>query len=90
MRATSARLTDDPRPKLVLSGHIHARCATTAGSLLQLTVGALIEPPFDATIVDIDPEVVSRSARRLGPVAEPDPVFAADEERWRWDGHAWT
>jgi hypothetical protein len=85
-----ARLAHDPRPKVLLSGHIHARCSTHAGPLLQLTVGALIEPPFDATIVDVDPDGVSRSVRRLGPVAEPDPVFAADEEQWRWDGHAWA
>ena len=63
-----ARLVGDPRPKLVLSGHIHARCSTHAGPLLQLTVGALIEPPFDATIVEIDPSGlgVHRTARRLG------------------------
>jgi predicted phosphodiesterase len=85
-----SQLADDRRPKVVLSGHIHARCSTIAGSLLQLTVGALIEPPFDATIVEIDPEGVSRSARRLGPVAETDPVFAADEERWRLVHGGWS
>ena len=42
-----------PRPKLVLSGHIHSRTSTDAGPLLQSTVGAVIEPPFDATIVEI-------------------------------------
>ncbi len=84
-----SQLADDRRPKLVLSGHIHARCSIVASSLLQLTVGALIEPPFDATIVEIDPEGVRRSARRLGPVAETDPVFAAGEERWRWVGDRW-
>ena len=84
-----SQLLEDSRPKLVLSGHIHARCSIAAGSLLQLTVGALIEPPFDATIVEIDPEGVRRTARRLGAVAETDPVFAADEERWRWAGSRW-
>jgi hypothetical protein len=49
----------------------------------------LIEPPFDATIVEIDSGGVSRSARRLGEVGEPDPVFTPDEERWRWDGQSW-
>ena len=62
-----ARLRSDPRPKLVLSGHIHSRSSTTSGLLLQFTVGAVIEPPFDATIVEIDPDGVSRTARRLGP-----------------------
>ena len=78
----------DRRPAVGLSGHIHARTSATAGSLLQLTVGALIEPPFDATIVELDGDTVARTARRLGPVAETDPVFAADE-RWRWAGEGW-
>lgn len=86
-----ARLAVDPRPKLVLSGHIHARCATHVGSLLQLTVGALIEPPFDATIVEVDTVslAVRRTARRLGPLAEIDPVFVGDDERWRSVGDHW-
>ena len=77
------------RPTLILSGHIHARTSVAAGTLLQLTVGAVIEPPFDATVVEVGAEAVRRRARRLGPVAVTDPVFAADEEAWRWDGEAW-
>jgi predicted phosphodiesterase len=87
-----SRLRSDPRPKLVLSGHIHARCSTHAGTLLQLTVGALIEPPFDATIVEIDGTglEVLRTARRLGEIAVTDPVFAADDERWQWADDRWA
>jgi len=79
------RLRSDPRPKVVLSGHIHARCSTHDGPLLQFAVGALIEPPFDATIVELDPAALSagRSARRLGELAVTDPVFVGEEERWR-------
>ncbi len=83
-------LRSDPRPKLVLSGHIHARCSAHEGSLLQFTVGALIEPPFDATLVEIDRTSVRRTARRLGEVAVTDPVFAADDERWQWVGDHWA
>ena len=85
-----AGLAAGARPTVVLSGHIHARTATSAGSLLQLTVGAVIEPPFDATVVEIDAESVRRTARRLGPVAVTDPVFAADEEAWGWAGGGWV
>ena len=51
----------------------------------------MIEPPFDATLVEIDTTgpAVRRTARRLGDVAVTDPVFAADEERWQWDGARW-
>ena len=85
------KLRSDARPKLVLSGHIHARCSTHEGPLLQLTVGALIEPPFDATIVEIDPTSLSarRTARRLGEIAVTDPVFAADDELWQWTNDRW-
>jgi predicted phosphodiesterase len=85
------QLQSDPRPKVVLSGHIHARCSSHDGQLLQFTVGALIEPPFDATIVEIDAssQTVRREARRQGEIAETDPVLAPDDERWHWaDG--WT
>jgi predicted phosphodiesterase len=83
------RLRSDSRPTLVLSGHIHARCSTHAGPLLQFTVGAVIEPPFDATLVDIDGSSVRRTSRRLGQIAVTDPVFAADDERWLWTGDRW-
>ena len=86
-----AELRADSRPKLVLSGHIHARCTAPAGSLLQFTVGAVIEPPFDATVVEIDPTALSvrRTARRLGEIAVTDPVFAPDVEQWQRVGHRW-
>jgi Calcineurin-like phosphoesterase len=82
-------LRSDSKPKLVLSGHIHARCSTHVGPLLQFTVGALIEPPFDATLVEIDGTSVTRTARRLGEIAVTDPVFAEDDERWDWTGDRW-
>jgi len=85
-------LRSDPRPKVVLSGHIHARCSTHDGPLLQFTVGALIEPPFDATIVEIDTTSLSvrRTARRLGEIAITDPVFAGDDERWERTDDRWA
>ncbi len=79
-------------PVVVLSGHTHVRCSSIAGAMLQLTVGALIEPPFDATILEVDPVSisVSRHSRRLGPVAPLDPVFAPDQERWTWTSEGWA
>jgi hypothetical protein len=85
------RLRSDPRPKIVLSGHIHVRCSAHDGPLLQLAVGAMIEPPFDATIVDLDASDVSvrRTARRLGEIPVTDPVFAPDDERWQRPDDRW-
>lgn len=87
-----AELLADARPKVVLSGHIHARCSTAQGPLLQFTAGALIEPPFDATIVELDAMGPSarRTARRLGGIAALDPVFAGDDERWRSTDDHWV
>jgi predicted phosphodiesterase len=86
------RVRSDVRPKVVLSGHIHARCSTHDGPLLQFTVGALIEPPFDATILEIDATALSvrRTARRLGEIAVTDPVFAGDDERWQRSDGRWV
>jgi hypothetical protein len=86
-----SRLGSALRPTLVLSGHIHARCTIHDGPLLQFMVGALIEPPFDATIVEIDATRlrVRRTARRLGEVAPIDPVFSADDERWQQSDDRW-
>jgi calcineurin-like phosphoesterase family protein len=86
------QLRSDPRPKLVLSGHIHARCSTHDGPLLQFTVGALIEPPFDSTIVEIDAAALSvrRTTRRLGAIALVDPVFAGDDESWQRTDDRWV
>jgi hypothetical protein len=86
------RLCADPLPKVLLSGHIHARCSAQSGPLLQFTVGAVIEPPFDATILELDPTgpTTRRTARRLGEIAVTDPVFAPDEESWGWSGGGWA
>jgi hypothetical protein len=86
------QLGSDSRPKVILCGHIHARCSTHDGPLLQFMVGAMIEPPFDATIVEIDATSISawRTARRLGEIAPIDPVFAGDDERWRRTDHRWV
>jgi hypothetical protein len=77
-------------PTVVLCGHIHARCSRADGAVLQLMVGAMIEPPFDATIVEIDGTSVRRTARRLGDVPVTDPVFSADEERWQLLDDRWA
>lgn len=87
-----AKCVAKSQPALVLSGHVHARCTRTHGALLQLSVGALIEPPFDAAIVDValgPPPTVHRRSHRLGPVAAFEPVFAPEEEQWEWTGTEW-
>jgi predicted phosphodiesterase len=85
-------LVGSTTPIVIVNGHLHARCTATHRSLLQLTVGALVEPPFDCTVIEVSlgAEVhVQRRAVRLGAPALVNPVFAADEEQWRLDGERW-
>jgi 3',5'-cyclic AMP phosphodiesterase CpdA len=78
-------------PLVVLGGHIHARITRTAGVVLQMTSGALIEPPFDASIISMsaDRRTVRRVTRRLGERAHADPVFVSDDEAWTFDDGHW-
>jgi predicted phosphodiesterase len=76
-------------PTLVVCGHLHVRESTTSGMLLQLASGALIEPPFEATIVDAQPAGdglrVTRTAHELDAAPERrDPRLAPAEETWRF------
>lgn len=81
-------------PTVVFSGHVHARCSATAGYVLQLTVAAMIESPFECTVVDIDftdDDAISarRRAFSLGDAAAANPVFAPEDERWEWRDNRW-
>lgn len=89
------RLVDHRAPVVVLSGHVHARATVKSGTALQLSAGALVEPPYECAIVDIDAVadgsiVVRRRCQRL--LAEwraREPVFVPDDESWRFDGDRW-
>jgi predicted phosphodiesterase len=64
-------------PTLILNGHLHARDTYQQGNVLQMTVGSLIEAPFELTILDIAVEpsamLVERRATNLaaGPAIAP-------------------
>lgn len=95
-RAEIQSLLEESRvPTVVFSGHVHSRCSATAGHVLQLTVGAMIESPFDCTIVDIDfgddgTIAIRRRAYTLGAAAAINPVFTPEDEWWEWRGERWT
>jgi predicted phosphodiesterase len=82
------------RPVVVLSGHIHARDSHACGNVLQLSAGALIEPPHEVAIVDVRvarAEIrVRRRAHVLGPAgARTDPVLAPADEAWTFGAGGW-
>lgn len=94
--AVAQALTARTAPTVVVSGHVHVRAVATDGSVLQLTQSALIEPPFDAALVelDINPDGVlhvTRRTRRAGTArAAYEPELAAADGAWRFDGVRWA
>jgi predicted phosphodiesterase len=82
-------------PTVVVTGHMHVRDSAAAGPILQISCGALVEPPFDATLLSLEADgdsvTVERTARELGAARERrNPRLAPDHERWRFTpGRGW-
>jgi predicted phosphodiesterase len=74
-------------PTVVLSGHLHIRDSAASGSLLQLGFGALVEPPFEATVLEIEGDAaalsIGRAAHELDRAEEGrDPRLVPAREIW--------
>lgn len=81
-------------PTVVLCGHLHARDSVSAGRVLQLGFGALIEPPHEIALVELDPgngypRVRRRTLELGGAAPECDPALAPRVEEWTFDGDRW-
>lgn len=82
-------------PTVVVGGHVHARAAATAGPVLQLTSGAMVEPPYECAVIELErpaQEVlrVRRTSVRLRePGSSREPVFSPEHEEWVFDGAHW-
>lgn len=86
-------IEQDSTPVVVLHGHVHARMARRCRAMLQLGFGALIEPPFDCAVVQLDlgtPPSVKRQCHRLGPLARVEPVFSPEVESWSLVDGVWS
>jgi predicted phosphodiesterase len=90
------RLLGHPAPVLVMGGHIHARACATRGPVLQLSCGALVEPPYECALVDLDLSdggvmtVRRQCLRLLGQAGPNEPVFSPEQEAWRFEGGRWA
>jgi predicted phosphodiesterase len=75
-------------PVVVLSGHLHLRAITHDANVLQLAFAALVEPPYEVAVLDIDVDAASVSYR-CESVTEPDaeriPVLDPPTGRWSFD-----
>ena len=76
------------RPAVALSGHLHLRGVTTEANVLQLVFAALVEPPYEVAVVEIDVDATS-VAYQCASVVEPDaerlPVLDPPSGRWAFD-----
>lgn len=82
-------------PTLVLHGHLHVRDEIVQDSLLQLSFAALIEPPHEIGILDIDSDTHGlRLQRRNIGVADFEathlPVLSPAETTWLCRGGVWS
>jgi predicted phosphodiesterase len=87
-------LADRTGPSIVLHGHFHVRDAATRGPILQLGFAALVEPPNEVAVLDLDRgggELAVRIRRLpIEPVpAERLPVLVPPTQAWRFAGGAW-
>ena len=88
-------LLERQAPTVVVNGHLHLRDAQTRGGVLQLSCAALVEPPFEVTLVELGFEEESFFVRRRsGPVLPmPDgvqiPALSPAREEWVFEGGAW-
>jgi calcineurin-like phosphoesterase family protein len=94
-RELAGLLMERSAPTLAIGGHVHARATLADGPLLQLTGGALVEPPYECAVIDVEVGTsgslaVRRECLRL---REPDggrePVLAPEREAWLFDGWQW-
>jgi calcineurin-like phosphoesterase family protein len=87
--AVEAALRPRRRPTLVLSGHLHVRDSVATGSILQMVFGAMVEPPFEAALLEVerdgDSVTVERTAHELDKGRERrNPRMVPARERWRF------
>ena len=87
-------LAKRPGPTVVLHGHFHVRDSATRGAILQLGFAALVEPPNEVAILDLDrdDDVLVVRVRRLPiePVAaERLPVLVPPVQAWHFARGAW-
>jgi hypothetical protein len=84
-----------PAPTVLLGGHAHVRAGLAEGPILQLSAGALVEPPYECALIEIEVEpdgglaVKRRCPRLLESAAPREPIFSPEEESWRFGSGSW-
>lgn len=80
---------------IVAAGHMHVRDAHAEGRVLQLLQAAMIEPPFDAAVLDVRTEadgavhVTRRALSTSDQRGTYEPTLAEPVGTWRFEGGRW-
>ena len=86
---------DRSAPTIVLSGHIHVRDAHAEGPVLQLVQSALIEPPWEAAVLDVRTDLdggvlaTRRTLRTSDRRVAHEPTLVEPVGSWRFTNGAW-
>lgn len=88
-------LLERSAPTVVVNGHIHLRDVCVQGGVLQVSCAALVEPPFEITLLDVEHEG-SRLVVRLHSVplvpslaVRAPPTFSPPQQEWIFEEGAW-
>lgn len=90
------RLRSRVAPTVIAHGHLHVRHALADGAILQVSCAALIEPPFEATLLEVELSseglIVRRGSVSLAtaPPTTVLPVLSGSHQRWRFRGSRWS
>lgn len=82
-------------PTVVIHGHLHLRDACTTGPVLQIGCAALIEPPYERAVIEVDELegrlTVTVAHRSVAPVPKVRlPVLAPADAIWTFKSGRWT
>lgn len=88
-------LLERAAPTVVVHGHAHIRDACAVGAVLQISCAALIEPPFEMTLLDIETDGAWITVRRKSVPVVPSPavrlpLLSPSEGRWVFEAGAWS
>jgi 3',5'-cyclic AMP phosphodiesterase CpdA len=81
-------------PTIVVHGHAHVRAAEADGVLLQLACAALIEPPFDVSLLTIErtTDATTVQLARMPLLEAPQvrlPILSPVADSWIYQNHRW-
>ncbi|HZC18805.1 MAG TPA: metallophosphoesterase [Rubrobacteraceae bacterium] len=81
-------------PTVATTGHVHLLYSCISGSVLQVACPGLVEPPFEVTFLDLEPENEGFFVRRkTEPLVSRHPMrvphLSPLEQEWRFERGSW-